>query len=85
MKARFKNSLGWILLIWAFVAGVVAWAGRKTDKLSAMLIASAYMAILIYGLFFRPKEELRKHRFEYVGFATVLVFWLFLTYALFVK
>jgi predicted membrane protein len=85
VNARFKNILGWLLLIWGLVAGVVAWASRKTEKLSAVLIVSAYSAILIHGLFFKPKDELRKDRLIYLGFATILVFWLFLTYAVFVK
>jgi hypothetical protein len=67
------------------VAGVVAWLGRKTEKLSAVLIVSAYAAILIHGLFFKPRDELRKRKLEYVGFATIFVFWLFLTYAVFAK
>ena len=85
MNARFKSVLGWLLLIWGLVAGVVAWLSRKTEKLSAVLIASAYAAILIHGLFLKPKDELRKRKLEYVGFATIFVFWLFLTYAVFAK
>ena len=85
MNARFKSVLGWLLLIWGLVAGVVAWLSRKTEKLSAVLIVSAYAAILIHGLFFKPKDELRKRKLEYVGFATIFVFWLFLTYAVFAK
>ena len=85
MNASFKNVLSWLLLILGFVAGVVAWASKKTEKVSAVLIVLGYSAILIHGLFFKPKEELRRRRLEYVGFATSLVFWLFLTCAVFAK
>ena len=85
MNARFKNILGWLLLIWGFAAGVAVWLSRRTEKLGAVLVASAYSVILIRGLFFKPKEELRRRRLEYVGFATILVFWIFLTYAVFAK
>jgi hypothetical protein len=59
VNARFKSILGWLLLIWGLVAGVVAWISRKTVKLSAVLIVLAYSVILIHGLFLKPKEELR--------------------------
>jgi hypothetical protein len=85
VSVRVKRAFGWFLLGWVLLAGVVVWASRRAERLNAVLVASAYLAILIYGLFFRPKEELRKHKFEYVGFAAILLFWLFLTFALFVK
>ena len=85
MNTRFKNAVGWLLLAWCFAAGVVAWVSKKTEKVSAVLIVSGYSAILVYGLFFRSREELRKAKVEYIGFAAVLVFWLFLSYAVFVK
>jgi len=73
------------VLTGGLVAAVIAWADRKNEKLSAVLTALGYTAILIYGFFFKPQEELRKRRLEYAGFAVVLVFWLFLTYTMFVK
>jgi predicted membrane protein len=85
VNARLKNILGWLLLTWGLVAGVVAWVSRSTERLSALLIVSAYAVILIHGIFFRPKEELSKNRLIYIGFATVLVFWLFLSCAVFAK
>ena len=42
-------------------------------------------AILIQGLVFKPREELRKRKLEYIGFAVMLAFWLLLTAAVFVK
>jgi hypothetical protein len=77
--AKLKGVLRWLLLIWGMTAWIAAWLSRKTEKLSAVLIASAFCAILVHGLFFLPREELRKHRIEYMGFAVILAFWLFLT------
>ena len=85
MSVRVERAIGRFLLGWVLLAGAVVWISRRTEKLNAVLAASAYLAILIYGLFFKPKEELCKHKFEYVGFAAIFVFWLFLTFALFVK
>jgi len=85
VNARFKNVLRWLVLILGLVAGVVAWASSKTVKLSAVLIVVAYSAILIHAFFSKPKEELRKDKLIYIGFATILVFWLFLTFAVFAK
>jgi hypothetical protein len=85
VSGRFRNAIGWLLLAWGLLTGVVVWISRKSEKQNAVLVASAYMVILIYGFFFRPKGELRKHKFEYVGIATIFAFWLFLTFALFAK
>jgi len=85
VTARFKSVLGRLLLIWSLVAGVIAWVDRKAGKLSAALMISGYSAILIYGLFFRSKEEFRKARSEYLGFAAVLAFLLFLFYVNYVR
>jgi hypothetical protein len=83
VNIRFKNVLGWVLLVWGFAAGIVSWIGRKTERISAILIVSAYLAVLIYGFFFQPREEFRKARFKYLGFAVILVFWSFLCFAAF--
>jgi hypothetical protein len=85
VSTRLKSLIGWLLLGWCLLVGAVVWVSRKTEKVDAVLVASAYLTILIYGVFFRPKEELRKRRLEYFGFAIMLVFWLFLTFALFAK
>ena len=75
----------WAVLIWGLVSGVASWVTRRTEKLSAVLTVSCYSAVLVYGLFFKPKEELRKEKLLYIGFAVVLAFWSFLTYGLFAK
>ena len=85
MNARVKHALNWLLLMWGLVAGLVAWASKRTEKLGAVLLVSVYVAILMQGWFFRPREELRKERLVYIGFAVILVFWLLLTFALFAK
>jgi hypothetical protein len=85
VNARFKSVLGWLLLIWGLAAGVAVWVSKKNLKLSAVLTASAYLVILIHGLFFKSREELRKKRLVYVGFATMFGFWLLLTFAAFAK
>ena len=84
MTARARVIV-WAVLIWSLVSGVASWLTRKTEKVSAILIVSCYSAILVYGLFFKPKEELRREKLQYVGFALVLAFWLFLTYAQYAK
>jgi hypothetical protein len=85
VTARVKSALGRLLLGWCLVAGVVSWVDRKSGKLSAALMISGYSAILIYGLFFRSREEFRKARSEYLGFAAILAFLLFLFYVNFVR
>jgi hypothetical protein len=74
-----------VLLVWGLVAGIVSWVGRKTERTSAILIVSAYLAVLIYGFFFQSKEEFRKARLKYIGFVVILVFWSFLGLAAFRK
>ena len=64
---------------------MASWVTRRTEKVSAILIISCYSVILVNGLFFKPKEELRSEKLLYIGFAVVLAFWLFLTYALYAK
>jgi hypothetical protein len=78
--------LNWLLLACGAGAGIYVWVyGGKDVKFSAVLIAIAYAAILIHGLFLNPREELRKHKLEYIGFAAIFAFWLLLTVAVFVR
>jgi hypothetical protein len=86
MNARLRQVLNWLFLLWGLLASVYVWVRGKEDlRLSAVLVATAYSAILIHGLFFKPREELRKRKLEYIGFATIFVFWLLLTAATFRK
>ena len=84
MRPRIRVII-WAVLIWGLVSGVASWVTRRTEKVSAILIISCYSVILVNGLFFEPKEELRSEKLLYIGFAVVLAFWLFLTYALYAK
>jgi hypothetical protein len=85
VTTRFKSVVGRLLLIWSLVAGVIAWVARKTEKLSAVLLISMFSAVLIYGFFFKSREEFRKTKSEYLGFAAILAFLLFLFYVNFVR
>jgi prepilin signal peptidase PulO-like enzyme (type II secretory pathway) len=86
MNEHVRQVLSWLLLAWGVLAGVFVWIrGKENVKLSAVLVATSYSVILIHGLFFKPREELRKQRLEYIGFAIILAFWLLLTVSVFVK
>ena len=86
MSARSRQILNWLLLVWGALAGILVWIfGKKDVKLGAVLVTTAYAAILVRGLFLEPKDELRKRKFEYIGFAAIFAFWLLLTAASFSK
>ena len=85
MNARFKNVLHWLLLALGLAAGVIAWLSSKNEKLGSVLIVIAYASVLTNAFFFKPKAEWRKNRLMYIGYATILVFWVFLSFAAFAK